>query len=154
MLFTERLRALEHLLLDLVQACCCTSSTDLSCCTDPLLAETRETSTTCPFSISRGPSSMRSGTPRISYSLNFQPGTDVGAIIDPNANARLLQLAHTARPLFAITCSRVFGGPIGIMMTCVGATFGGSTSPRSSPCTMISAPIRRVLTPQEVVCTY
>ncbi len=36
----------------------------------------------------------------------------------------------------------------------MGASFGGSTSPLSSECVMISPPISRVLTPQLVCHTY
>ena len=36
------------------------------------------------------------------------------------------------------------------MTACTGATAGGSTSPLSSPCVMMMAPISRVVTPHEV----
>ena len=39
---------------------------------------------------------------------------------------------------------------IGITISWVGAIRGGSTSPESSPCTIMIAPIRRVVIPQEV----
>ena len=43
---------------------------------------------------------------------------------------------------------------MGITMTWVGAILGGRTRPLLSPCTMIRAPIMRVVMPQEVWCTY
>ncbi len=43
---------------------------------------------------------------------------------------------------------------IGMITTCVGATAGGSTSPLLSPCTMMIAPIMRVVKPQLVWWTY
>ena len=43
---------------------------------------------------------------------------------------------------------------IGTTTTCIGAIFGGSTSPLSSECAMMSAPMRRVLTPHDVAQTY
>ena len=52
----------------------------------------------------------------------------------------------------ASSCSGLFA--IGIMTTCIGASFGGSTKPLSSEWVMMSAPIRRVDTPHDVAHTY
>ncbi len=43
---------------------------------------------------------------------------------------------------------------IGTMTTCIGASFGGSTSPLSSECVIMSAPISLVETPHDVAQTY
>ena len=52
----------------------------------------------------------------------------------------------------SITASRVSSfGVTGNITIWLGATFGGMTTPSSSPCAMISVPIRRVDTPHDVV---
>ena len=53
-----------------------------------------------------------------------------------------------------MTASLVSFLKIGTMTTSIGARRGGRTRPLSSECAMMSAPIRRVETPQEVAHTW
>ena len=70
---------------------------------------------TCDFSMSFGPISSRSGTPRSSHSANFQPGVFV-AIVERDADARgfelLLDLERFRQHRFAPVVA-----PIGTMTT-------------------------------------
>ena len=81
--------------------------------------------------------------------LNFQPG-----VTSVRSSRRVLiwgvSEAAIARAAPS-TSSRPFPVRMGTMTACTGATWGGSTSPRSSPWTMISPPSIRQLTPQDVV---
>ena len=105
----------------------------------------RRTSTHWFCSMSLGPISSRRGTPCISYWAYFQPGE--------------LSLASSFTRNFSESrfCSSwAFSSTPGLCMatgtitTWMGAIFGGSTRPLSSPWTIITAPIIRVETPQEV----
>ena len=99
-------------------------------------------------SISFGPISTRTGIPRISASANFQPGL-LSVASSLTLNPLNLSLNSSA---FSRTPSLCWA--IGITITCVGAIIGGRTRPLSSPWTIIIAPIRRVVIPQDVWWTY
>mmetsp|Transcript_12173 Transcript_12173/g.35644 ORF Transcript_12173/g.35644 Transcript_12173/m.35644 type:complete len:222 (-) Transcript_12173:879-1544(-) len=102
------------------------------------------------FSISRGPTSIRIGTPFCSQWLYFHPGLYM---------ARSSNLALTPA---ALRSDRIFSqyGPqsssvnflltMGTMTAWRGATRGGRTSPVSSPWTMTMTPMVRVVNPQDV----
>ena len=97
---------------------------------------------------------MRTGTPLSSYSANFQPGVLPSLV----SNFTLMPLAFKSLMSGCIFSEIAASCPsflkIGTMTTWIGASLGGSTKPSSSECAMISAPIRRVLTPHEVPHTY
>ena len=96
--------------------------------------------------MSLGPSSRRRGTPFISYSANFQPADWSEASIlarMPAAFRRFMTASLASR-----TPSLCWA--TGMMITWVGAMRGGSTRPLLSPWVMITPPMRRVDTPQEV----
>mmetsp|Transcript_5001 Transcript_5001/g.17087 ORF Transcript_5001/g.17087 Transcript_5001/m.17087 type:complete len:224 (+) Transcript_5001:93-764(+) len=102
------------------------------------------------FSTSLGPISIRIGTPFISQKLNFHPGDFV-------SSASIFTRMPASFNIFviashdAITDSlSLFFCQIGVTMTCTGANFGGNVNPLSSPCVIITPPIIRVLTPQEL----
>src|SRR5258708_1061865 len=101
--------------------------------------------------MSLGPSSTRKGTPRISQSLNFQPG------LEPSRSSsvtRMFAFASSSFTLRAVPRTAAFSSSflkMGTMTTWYGASFGGRTSPWSSPCTMMMAPITRVDRPHDVV---
>ena len=106
----------------------------------------RRTSTHFPASMSFGPNSTRTGIPRISCSENFHPGllslSSNPAAIPACTKPSFTSCAFSKTP--SLCCW------IGITMVCTGAILGGSTRPESSPCTMMIAPIRRVVIPQDV----
>ena len=52
----------------------------------------------------------------------------------------------------AVTSAACSPRPIGTITTWYGASRGGSTRPLSSPWVMITAPIIRVVMPNDVVC--
>ena len=120
-----------------------------------LLTVSRRASSTVPFSRSRPPIARRTGTPLSSHSANLKPGRRVSRLsiltVMPFASSSFLNAAILSRiALFTASSFPV----IGTITTWIGASFGGSTRPLSSPCAMISAPIRRVETPHEVAHTY
>src|SRR5215213_8686812 len=102
----------------------------------------RRTSTACPFSMSLGPSSTRTGTPLSSCSLNFQPGecssSRSTSILMPESVSSLCRVSASRRtsPLF-------LPRQIGTMTAWVGAILGGNLRPLSSPWTRIKPPIAR-----------
>ena len=73
-LVAERAGTLEQIALDLVEQVRARASTRPSIATPAFSRVSRRASTTCDFSMSLGPISSRSGTPRSSHSENFQPG--------------------------------------------------------------------------------
>ena len=102
---------------------------------------------TWPFSMSRGPTSMRTGTPFISHSLNFQPALW-------SRSSTLVRMPAAVSSLYSSSAFSSTPGlciAMGRITAWMGATRGGITRPRSSPWTMIIPPIMRVDTPQEVV---
>ena len=111
----------------------------------------RRNTVTTPFSRSLGPTSRRSGTPFSSQSLNLKPALTVSRVSTftriPACFSSALSSSHfsSTPPLCAA---------IGRITAWIGAIFGGSRSPRSSPWVMMMAPISRVLTPQLVSWTY
>ena len=100
-----------------------------------------------PFSRSRGPISMRSGTPRISYSAHFQP-------MDWSESSSFVRTSMASRrALSSLAASATSGflcAAMGMTTACTGAMRGGRTRPLLSPWVMITAPIMRVVEPQEV----
>jgi hypothetical protein len=112
----------------------------------------RAAKTVC-FSMSRGPISSRTGTPRISYSANFQPGV---LLSSASSLTRMPASASRSRIAIAVGSTVSFQSPrgIGTITTCQGATRGGRIRPLSSPCVMITPPTSRVDTPHDVVQAY
>ncbi len=117
------------------------------CPASPLL-RSRRASTAVWASTSRGPISMRTGTPRKSHSLYFQPGCSSRASTRTRNPA---SLRRCARLVHASIARSSFERTIGTRIASIGAIFGGMRRPRSSPCTMIRAPSIRHDTPHEVV---
>src|SRR5699024_11273855 len=76
---------------------------------------------------------------------NFQPGI----LSLPSISTRNLS-CNASRRSYALSRTPSLCWAIGMIMACVGAIFGGMTSPRLSPCTMMSAPMIRVDMPQDV----
>ena len=113
----------------------------------------RRTSMTCPFLMSRGPISRRSGTPRISHSAYFQPGECSSR---SSSMTRMPRASSSCRIRCACgsTVSRQSPRGIGTMTTWCGATRGGRISPLSSPWVMMTPPMRRVVIPQDVCHPY
>ena len=133
-----------------ISSCICASnasqvSDSLSNGTMVFSLVSRRTTTACPASISFGPTSTRSGIPFTSCSANLNPGL----LSESSTFTRKLD-ASTLRSSSAFSSTPSFFCMIGTIMICVGATFGGSTSPLSSPCTMMIAPIILVVIPQDV----
>ena len=99
-----------------------------------------------PFSISLGPISILTGIPFNSHSLNLNPGLtwslESTSTLNSSFSSFLSSSAFSNTPSLCIA--------IGIIFTCIGATFGGSFSPLWSPCAIINAPISLVLIPHEV----
>mmetsp|Transcript_8522 Transcript_8522/g.13023 ORF Transcript_8522/g.13023 Transcript_8522/m.13023 type:complete len:333 (-) Transcript_8522:169-1167(-) len=114
----------------------------------------RSATTHWPALASRGPISMRTGTPLRSHSKYLAPGRSCGRSSTLTRTPALFSWA-TIRS----TCrrTRAVSSPsplvMGTITACTGATGGGSTRPASSECVMTSAPSSRVLTPQEVAHT-
>ena len=69
-------------------------------------------------------------------------------------DGKALQSGTSHNNSYALSNTPSFFCWIGIIITCVGATFGGSTRPELSPCTIIMAPIILVDIPQDVWYTY
>mmetsp|Transcript_3579 Transcript_3579/g.14490 ORF Transcript_3579/g.14490 Transcript_3579/m.14490 type:complete len:300 (-) Transcript_3579:645-1544(-) len=114
----------------------------------------RRATTTASFSTSLGPTSMRTGTPRISYWLNFQPGRSFSEASMSTRTPAAFSLSVTSVAA-ATTASRCFSFcQMGTTTTCVGAMEGGRRSPVSSPWVMMSPPTMRVETPHEVWYTW
>ena len=112
----------------------------------------RRTSTTLLFCTSRGPISIRTGTPRISHSLNFQPGVfSLMSTFTRILPFSILSMRVTTSLTVALSASL---RQIGTITTWYGATRGGKISPELSPCTIITPPMVRVLSPQLVVAQY
>ena len=104
-----------------------------------------------PLATSLGPSSRRSGTPRISQSLNLKPGLEPSRSSNftrmPASTSSLRSFARDSRTLdFSSSVLK-----IGTITNWKGARRGGKINPWSSPCTMMIAPTKRVESPQEVV---
>ena len=105
----------------------------------------RRNTVATPFSRSRGPISSRTGTPFSSPSLHLKPGLTVSRSSSFTRYPAAFRSSYSTPPLCAA---------MGRITAWIGATFGGSRRPRSSPWVMMIAPISRVLTPQLVSCTY
>ena len=99
-----------------------------------------------PASMSRGPISMRSGTPFISYSANFQPGE----LSLKSPFARMPAAVSVATSFSAASVTPGLCDATGTTTAWIGAISGGRRSPLSSPWVMIMPPIRRVDTPHDV----
>mmetsp|Transcript_22814 Transcript_22814/g.70485 ORF Transcript_22814/g.70485 Transcript_22814/m.70485 type:complete len:413 (+) Transcript_22814:169-1407(+) len=118
-----------------------------------LPGRSRRATTTASFSTSLGPSSMRTGTPRISYWLNFQPGRSLSLASSSTRTPAALR-SRVTRSAASTIASRCFSFcQMGMTTTCVGAIAGGRRSPASSPCVMMSPPTMRVDTPHDVCHT-
>mmetsp|Transcript_95751 Transcript_95751/g.239924 ORF Transcript_95751/g.239924 Transcript_95751/m.239924 type:complete len:201 (-) Transcript_95751:1073-1675(-) len=108
-----------------------------------------------PCSKSRGPSSKRKGTPRRSHSKNLLPGFRFTRLSTWTRNPTPLRLASNLSAASKMdACNSGSLENIGKMTTWVAANTGGSTRPSSSECTMMTAPMRRVDTPQDEAQTY
>ena len=83
------------------------------------------------FSISRGPNSMRIGTPFSSHSLNLKPGELSLSSKRTRIPAAFKSFCNTSRR--STISGFFFHGPTGIKTTCFAATLGGKTNPWSSP---------------------
>mmetsp|Transcript_2186 Transcript_2186/g.8302 ORF Transcript_2186/g.8302 Transcript_2186/m.8302 type:complete len:265 (+) Transcript_2186:95-889(+) len=98
---------------------------------------------------SLGPTSTRTGTPFISHCANFHPGelrSSSSTLTLIPAFVRVVAMAFAASATAALS---LFFCAMGTTTTCIGASAGGSRSPASSPCVMMTPPMRRVETPQE-----
>ena len=113
----------------------------------------RLTITSCFFSMSRGPSSILIGIPLSSHSLYLNPALYSSRSSSITVYPSFSRFSFISLHL-SIVSFFVLSNIIGTMTICVGAIFGGSTSPLSSECIIISAPIMRVVTPHEVCQTY
>ena len=89
----------------------------------------RRAQTHWPFSISRGPSSRRTGTPFISHSANFQPGE----LSEKSPFTRTPAALRRATTASAASVTPGLWAAIGRTITCMGATRGGRTRPLLSP---------------------
>ena len=94
------------------------------------------------------------GTPFSSYSVNFQPGLCVARLSYFTEIPRAFSFSLIPKATSSIwaNCSSPLN--IGTITTCIGASFGGKTNPKSSECDMISAPINRVDTPHDDAHAY
>ena len=113
----------------------------------------RATIITCWPARSRGPSSMRRGTPLRSHSAYFQPGRMLSRLSTwtlPTV-ARSCAASPSAAAQTCAISSSFF--QIGTMTALVPAMRGGRTRPSSSLCVMMRAPMMRVLMPQLVAQT-
>ena len=120
---------------------------------DSFFRSIRRTLMTAALATSFGPTSSRTGTPRSSCSLYFQPG-EYCSRSSTCSRTRSPSAAFTWS-MKASTSARSSGlRQIGTTTACTGATRGGSCSPLSSPWVMMTPPIRRVETPHEVCQTY
>src|SRR6202022_3654478 len=90
-----------------------------------------------PFARSRGPTSIRKGTPFSSHSLNLKPGrSSRQSTLTPMA-ARAVSTCWSAVSIWLRSASL---RKIGTMITCAGAIRGGSCRPESSPGAITPAP--------------
>ena len=117
---------------------------------DALTRVSRRAANTAAFSMSLGPISRRSGTPRISYSANFHPGVWLSSASSFTRMPAAFNSAAISSHLGSTVSFQVPRG-IGTITTWKGAMAGGRIKPLSSPCVMITPPIRRVDTPHDVV---
>mmetsp|Transcript_6884 Transcript_6884/g.15784 ORF Transcript_6884/g.15784 Transcript_6884/m.15784 type:complete len:255 (+) Transcript_6884:324-1088(+) len=107
-----------------------------------------------PLLTSRGPTSIRSGTPFRSHSKYLAPGRSVSrssTFTRTPAALRALVSSSTAASTLAWSSSVL--PRMGTTTTWMGATGGGRTRPASSLWVMTSAPTSRVETPQLVAHT-
>ena len=85
----------------------------------------RRTSTHWPFSISRGPTSRRTGTPFISHWANFQPGC-----LSESSSFTRAYLPISAASSRHLSSTPGLWAATGTMTTCTGAMAGGQGSDR------------------------
>ena len=117
--------------------------------TDRLCRVKRSTSSTWPASASRAPTFSRSGTPFISQCAYLSPGLSSRQSTRLRIPAAFSSPAHP--PMNASTLARLSASrKIGTITTWIGATFGGTNRPESSPWAITRAPTSRVLMPHEV----
>mmetsp|Transcript_93708 Transcript_93708/g.264501 ORF Transcript_93708/g.264501 Transcript_93708/m.264501 type:complete len:215 (+) Transcript_93708:179-823(+) len=92
--------------------------------------------TNSPFLMSKGPNSMRTGTPFISQKLNFQPGelSRSSTLARIPASVSFSYMSSAAAFVWSRSCCEVAALiPTTTITTCKLATLGGNTRPRSSP---------------------
>mmetsp|Transcript_19826 Transcript_19826/g.67080 ORF Transcript_19826/g.67080 Transcript_19826/m.67080 type:complete len:389 (+) Transcript_19826:172-1338(+) len=131
-------------------ACALMSSKETTCFSPPVRCAT----THVPAAASRGPTSMRRGTPFRSHSKYLAPGRMLSRSSTLTLSGLSDAATRSTASLTSFAASKsFFFGMIGTMTTCVGAILGGSTRPASSECVITSAPMSLVETPQDVAQT-
>ena len=146
--------ALAWRLLWISSSSCFTYSTIPSMLRVSFVRVSRRITSIVPFSMSRAPSTRRTGTPLSSYSANLKPGRLLSASSNFTEIPSFFSSAiiGSTLPLMAVICSSFL--QIGTITTWIGARAGGNTRPLSSEWVMMRAPIRRVETPHDVAHTY